>query len=108
MFAQLVEAVEYIHANKLIHRDLKPGNIFLAGGLNGSAESIETQMTVKIGDFGLATTLAGGDAGLNQSINTVSLISSGVEVEPEVAKPTNSKLTGQVGTQLYMAPEQVI
>lgn len=41
---QLIDAVEFMHANGLYHRDIKPENIFLAH--DGS---------MKLGDFGLAT-----------------------------------------------------
>nr|ATL75351.1 polo-like kinase 3 [Diachasma muliebre] len=41
---QMVTGVAYIHSQKVVHRDLKPGNMFLSDG-----------MIVKIGDFGLAT-----------------------------------------------------
>uniref|UniRef100_A0A183BZ25 Serine/threonine-protein kinase PLK n=1 Tax=Globodera pallida TaxID=36090 RepID=A0A183BZ25_GLOPA len=41
---QIVEACKYLHAKKIIHRDLKLGNLFL-----------NADMQVKIGDFGLAT-----------------------------------------------------
>ncbi|XP_075948061.1 serine/threonine-protein kinase PLK1 [Anarhichas minor] len=41
---QLLHGVQYLHSNKVIHRDLKLGNIFL-----------NDEMEVKIGDFGLAT-----------------------------------------------------
>lgn len=39
-------ACRYLHDKKIIHRDLKLGNLFL-----------NDDMQVKIGDFGLATTL---------------------------------------------------
>ncbi|CAM9245204.1 unnamed protein product, partial [Phaeothamnion confervicola] len=43
---QILDAVEYLHAHGVIHRDLKLGNVFLdAGG------------DVKLGDFGLAAKL---------------------------------------------------
>ncbi|KAH7722356.1 serine/threonine-protein kinase polo [Aphelenchoides avenae] len=42
--AQIVEGCQYLHAHKIIHRDLKLGNLFL-----------NEEMQVKIGDFGLAT-----------------------------------------------------
>lgn len=41
---QMVTGVAYIHSQKVVHRDLKPGNMFLS-----------EKMIVKIGDFGLAT-----------------------------------------------------
>jgi serine/threonine protein kinase len=43
---QLLDAVEYLHENMVIHRDLKLGNLFLSDTLE-----------LKLGDFGLATRL---------------------------------------------------
>lgn len=43
---QILSAVQHIHSNRIIHRDLKMGNIF-----------INKNMQLKIGDFGLATKL---------------------------------------------------
>jgi len=43
---QLVQACRYLHHHGIIHRDLKLGNVFIAG-----------DMTLRVGDFGLATKL---------------------------------------------------
>jgi len=43
---QICLAVKYLHSHRVIHRDLKLGNLFL-----------NDKMEVKIGDFGLATKL---------------------------------------------------
>ena len=45
---QLLAVVEYLHANHVIHRDLKLGNLFLKQG-----------PMIKLGDFGLATLVYG-------------------------------------------------
>ncbi|XP_074025266.1 interferon-induced, double-stranded RNA-activated protein kinase [Numenius arquata] len=65
IFLQILEGVKYIHAEGLIHRDLKPQNIF-----------ISHKDIIKIGDFGLVTSVAYGT------------------------------LTRNRGTESYMAPEQ--
>lgn len=43
---QIVQALKYLHMNKIIHRDLKLGNLFLSD-----------KMELKLGDFGLAAKL---------------------------------------------------
>lgn len=48
---QIVGAIKYLHSRRVIHRDLKLGNIFF-----------DPKMNLKIGDFGLASVLPAGDA----------------------------------------------
>ena len=43
---QIIKALKYLHSHRVIHRDLKLGNLF-----------ISEKMEMKIGDFGLATKL---------------------------------------------------
>ena len=40
---QIISALKYLHSHRVIHRDLKLGNLF-----------INDQMQIKVGDFGLA------------------------------------------------------
>jgi serine/threonine protein kinase/tetratricopeptide (TPR) repeat protein len=74
---QVVPALGAAHAAGILHRDLKPGNILLEPGQNGSLRAVIT-------DFGLAR----------------SLDSSGDAV------PTGSGLIA-FGTPQYMSPEQI-
>ena len=47
---QVLGAVKHMHSNRVIHRDLKLGNIML-----------DAKMNVKVGDFGLAAFLVDDD-----------------------------------------------
>ncbi|XP_060103856.1 eukaryotic translation initiation factor 2-alpha kinase 3 [Heteronotia binoei] len=80
IFLQIAEAVQFLHSRGLMHRDLKPSNIFFT-----------MDDVVKVGDFGLVTAT-------DQD-----------EEEDSVVRPPSSyaRHTGQVGTKLYMSPEQV-
>ncbi|CAM9609046.1 unnamed protein product, partial [Phaeothamnion confervicola] len=49
----LLEAVSYLHDNKVVHRDLKPENIMMA--------DLETDTHIKVVDFGLSKRLQGAD-----------------------------------------------
>uniref|UniRef100_A0A673YNH2 non-specific serine/threonine protein kinase n=1 Tax=Salmo trutta TaxID=8032 RepID=A0A673YNH2_SALTR len=76
-FREILDGLAYIHEQGMIHRDLKPVNIFL-----------DSQDHVKIGDFGLAT-----DHPANSG--SVLILKS---------DPTGN-MTGMVGTALYVSPE---
>ncbi|XP_064078521.1 eIF-2-alpha kinase GCN2-like [Macrobrachium nipponense] len=82
LFREMVNGLDYIHAQGLIHRDLKPGNIFL-----------DSCDHIKIGDFGLATA----------AIKAKKTIDKIPMADTEENK--DSVLTGQVGTTFYIAPE---
>ncbi|BET01789.1 eukaryotic translation initiation factor [Nesidiocoris tenuis] len=84
IFDQIVSAVDYVHCQGLIHRDLKPSNIFF---------SYDGQ--IKVGDFGLVTTMADDDGIPEQRSPVFQNGTSGMGH------------TAHVGTQLYMSPEQL-
>jgi serine/threonine-protein kinase len=75
---QAIEALAEAHANGVVHRDLKPGNLFLARRADGSRR-------VKVLDFGISKALGG------TSVEELSL----------------TKTAALIGSPLYMAPEQM-
>ncbi|KAJ7305866.1 hypothetical protein JRQ81_010232 [Phrynocephalus forsythii] len=82
MFQELLEGVYYIHSMGVMHRDIKPRNIFLQG----------SDHHVKIGDFGLACKDIIHE-------DTSHLLS---------ARKINELMhTSGVGTCLYASPEQL-
>ncbi|PAV79401.1 hypothetical protein WR25_20629 isoform B [Diploscapter pachys] len=82
---QLCSAISYIHSMRLIHRDLKPQNIFF--GSNGS---------MKIGDLGLVTK------------NMTALDPSQDSEAPDDAVTSGDlNQTNQAGTRVYMSPEML-
>ncbi|KAG8453329.1 hypothetical protein GDO86_000099 [Hymenochirus boettgeri] len=80
IFLQIAEAVHFLHSKGLMHRDLKPSNIFF------TIDDI-----VKVGDFGLVTAM-------DQEEDEESVLTP---------MPAYARHTGQVGTKLYMSPEQI-
>ncbi|XP_070835597.1 eIF-2-alpha kinase GCN2 [Chaetodon trifascialis] len=87
LFREILDGLAYIHQQGMIHRDLKPVNIFL-----------DSQDHVKIGDFGLAT-----DHPANVAAGIFEVEESGSAVIPKLDPAGN--MTGMVGTALYVSPE---
>ena len=73
VFLQMLDAVSYVHEQKLVHRDIKPSNFM-----------IDKKGKVKLMDFGIAKSLDSNDAEYTQT-------GTGM----------------QMGTPMYMSPEQI-
>jgi hypothetical protein len=73
---QAIEPLAEMHASGIVHRDVKPSNLFLARGPNGAT-------SLKLLDFGVATPDPSSEAELELTM-------------------TNA----EIGTPLYMSPEQ--
>ncbi|KAK4885013.1 hypothetical protein RN001_001284 [Aquatica leii] len=91
LFREIIEGLAHIHQQGMIHRDLKPVNIFL-----------DSNDHVKIGDFGLATTNILGKMGDLPNINKSTQEHEKIIWSPEAG---DGSLTTHVGTALYTAPE---
>lgn len=57
LFLKVCEAVQFAHQHRVVHRDLKPGNIF-----------VRQDGEPKLLDFGIAKLLVAGDEGIEQTL----------------------------------------
>ncbi|XP_074616626.1 eukaryotic translation initiation factor 2-alpha kinase 1-like [Acropora palmata] len=103
IFRQLLEGVRYIHSEDVLHRDLKPRNIFLQWLLQ-KADDRPIRFQVKIGDFGLARKEAVVSPGAGSPLASL------IEPHSPLFNPGFSKkhaATAGVGTCTYASPEQL-
>lgn len=93
LLRQILEALAYIHGEGVIHRDLKPKNIF-----------IDQARNVKIGDFGLARSMVQPLQSRQQSLEPDSLPSN-LASSVNTSTVDDEDLTTDIGTSLYSAVE---
>lgn len=101
IFKQILSGVGYIHRQGLMHRDLKPCNLFI------SSKSSKKELHIKIGDFGLARRPlceSNNGASAMALLNLSQLQTKHSLIFEESAEKSN---TQGVGTLTYAAPEQL-
>lgn len=87
-FCQCVQGVAYLHSKGVIHRDIKPNNIFVHKGV------------VKIGDLGLATLVNSARSDDNPSLTPP----PPPQGDQDLSTSSVCK-SSQIGTFIYTAPE---
>jgi len=104
---QLLSALSHMHGRGIVHRDVKPENIFLV------SDDDEDNLTVKLSDFGLARVLqtqndcdkAKAKAG-NSPIHRHTIATGMVApLTPPTEQQRQSSAYGRVGSDYYAAPE---
>ncbi|MBU8901479.1 MAG: protein kinase [Victivallales bacterium] len=74
IFVQICKAIQFIHKNKVLHRDIKPGNIMISDDL-----------TVKLTDFGLAHIID-----MHNPISEIKISGSPAYMSPEAFSETDT------------------
>lgn len=83
VMVQVTRALRHIHGRKILHRDVKPANIFVFAGAGADLSSLCSVLTedcdVKLGDFGLGK-MFDNNSGMQSQVGSPSYFS------PEICK----------------------
>ncbi|CAE7480176.1 CPK2 [Symbiodinium sp. KB8] len=92
--SQMLQAVNYLHAHSIVHRDLKLQNFLY--------ESAEKDALLKLIDFGLCETLEDADMKMKASVGTLEFCSPDVISGKEYTSQCDLWSLGVVATQLAL------
>jgi serine/threonine-protein kinase len=89
VFMQIAEALEFAHGQNILHKELKPSNIFIAAP--------EGDAMVKVADFGISERLfTASDSDLRRSTRSLGVPGDPLYFAPEIARNAPAAATSDI------------